>query len=136
MKKYTAVLLLALILVPACAPEGKAPALTKTEKAANAYVGTYEGILPCADCEGIETELALSPDTTFTLIEYYLTDNAELFLTEGTWRVSDDLKYIILDSSQDEVLNMFYTLKGKDLLKLDMNAKPIESGLNYTLRRQ
>lgn len=31
------------------------------------YTGTYRGILPCPDCEGIYTELTLVYDNTFTL---------------------------------------------------------------------
>lgn len=33
--------------------------------------GSYKGLLPCADCEGIETELKLNPDNTFELEEEY-----------------------------------------------------------------
>jgi len=36
------------------------------------YTGTYRGILPCADCEGIATELTLVYDNTFTLKSTYL----------------------------------------------------------------
>ena len=41
-------------------------------------IGTFEGILPCADCPGIKTELALyqdaanSENNTYTLKETYL----------------------------------------------------------------
>lgn len=31
------------------------------------YTGTYRGILPCADCEGVRSELTLVYDNTFTL---------------------------------------------------------------------
>ena len=31
------------------------------------YIGTYKGILPCADCEGIETELELNSDKTYEI---------------------------------------------------------------------
>lgn len=33
--------------------------------------GKYKGMLPCADCEGIETELKLNPDSTYELEEEY-----------------------------------------------------------------
>jgi uncharacterized lipoprotein NlpE involved in copper resistance len=40
--------------------------------------GTYKGILPCADCEGIETILTLNPDQTYILVTNYLGRNDAL----------------------------------------------------------
>jgi len=36
------------------------------------WAGTYEGVLPCADCEGIQTIITLNSDDTFTLSQKYL----------------------------------------------------------------
>ncbi|HLT50596.1 MAG TPA: copper resistance protein NlpE N-terminal domain-containing protein, partial [Arenibacter sp.] len=36
------------------------------------WQGTYSGILPCADCSGIETALILNADNTFVLTSLYL----------------------------------------------------------------
>lgn len=36
------------------------------------WSGTYEAILPCADCPGIKTILTLNPDKTFTINEEYI----------------------------------------------------------------
>lgn len=36
------------------------------------YAGVYKGVTPCADCEGIETELTLKMDSTFVLSQKYL----------------------------------------------------------------
>ncbi len=36
------------------------------------WQGTYKGVTPCADCEGIETEIVLNADLTFTLKTKYL----------------------------------------------------------------
>lgn len=36
------------------------------------WQGTYKGVIPCADCEGIETEIVLNADLTFTLKTKYL----------------------------------------------------------------
>lgn len=36
------------------------------------YFGTYSGVLPCADCEGIETELTLTSDGRFNISRHYL----------------------------------------------------------------
>lgn len=34
--------------------------------------GEYKGVFPCADCEGIKTELELNSDKTYELTEKYL----------------------------------------------------------------
>lgn len=36
------------------------------------WQGEYKGVLPCADCEGIETELELNADKSYELTEKYL----------------------------------------------------------------
>ena len=36
------------------------------------WAGVYSGVLPCADCEGIETELTLNDDGTYLLATEYL----------------------------------------------------------------
>lgn len=36
------------------------------------WAGIYSGVIPCADCEGIETELTINSDLTYTLISTYL----------------------------------------------------------------
>lgn len=36
------------------------------------WSGTYEGILPCGDCEGIKTRLTLNDNHTYVLTEQYL----------------------------------------------------------------
>ncbi|MDH0674765.1 copper resistance protein NlpE N-terminal domain-containing protein [Empedobacter sp. GD03861] len=36
-----------------------------TSQSALDWDGTYEGVIPCADCEGIKTELTLNQDNTY-----------------------------------------------------------------------
>ena len=35
-------------------------------------VGTYKGVLPCADCEGMETMIELKSDSTYSRVITYL----------------------------------------------------------------
>jgi len=139
MKKYLYLVLFTLLLSACGQNPGQQPqSPSGAENTFTAYAGTYSGILPCASCEGIDTELTLSPDGTFSLIEFYLSKESDLYLTEGTWKLSDDLTHAVLSPADpnESPLNLFYTLKGIDLVKLDIHARPIESSLNYTLRRK
>jgi uncharacterized lipoprotein NlpE involved in copper resistance len=36
------------------------------------YAGTYKGVIPCADCEGIEVELTVNMDSSYTHSMKYL----------------------------------------------------------------
>lgn len=56
---------------------------TKTEN----YYGTYEGVLPCADCEGIKTTLKINPDKTYNLESVYLNKKDGDFDECGTYDV-------------------------------------------------
>lgn len=54
------------------------------------WAGTYTGVMPCADCEGIETVLTLNQDDTYTLEMTYLGKNVDPFAEKGTFKWSDD----------------------------------------------
>lgn len=50
------------------------------------WQGTYKGVTPCADCEGIETEITLNTDLTFTLkIEYLGKGDGSVFQEAGSF---------------------------------------------------
>ncbi|MDR1683909.1 MAG: copper resistance protein NlpE N-terminal domain-containing protein [Elusimicrobiota bacterium] len=122
----------------ACGNNAGAPqeeSLNEAQLRAQQYFGAYEGLMPCADCAGIDTELTLNSDNTFTLIEHYQDETGELFLTEGIWELNGGLTYAKLQNSQDGQ-TLFYRLTDAGLEKLDYNAKPIKSNLNYTLKRK
>jgi len=43
------------------------------------WPGIYRGVLPCADCEGIETEIKINADLTYVISSTYLGKNEEAF---------------------------------------------------------
>lgn len=53
--------------------------------------GSYEGILPCADCPGLHTIIDLKSDNTFHMEEIYLERSEEPLITEGTWELDGDI---------------------------------------------
>lgn len=48
------------------------------------WEGTYEGVVPCASCEGIKKELIVKNDNTFTLTNEYLGEEDGKFEQEGS----------------------------------------------------
>lgn len=92
---------------------------------------TYEGVVPCADCPGINYQLSLLPNHRYFLHMSYR-ERATDFNETGQWGFSDDKSAIKLSGGgQWAVLD-----NGHKLGALDGNGQPIDSGLDYTLRRQ
>lgn len=60
------------------------------------WAGTYTGVMPCADCEGIETVLTLNQDDTYSMEMTYLGKNVDPFAEKGTFKWSDDGKKVTL----------------------------------------
>lgn len=62
---------------------GTLPSCSSAMHATNNWTGTYEGILPCGDCPGIQTTLSLRNNQTFSLTSVYLDDSGTKYPTEG-----------------------------------------------------
>ena len=56
-----------------------------TSEIALDWAGVYEGTMPCADCEGIETVVELRDDHTFTATYTYIGKEDNTFTNEGTF---------------------------------------------------
>lgn len=54
------------------------------EKNSLNYFGIYEGLTPCADCEGIKVKLTLNKDETFAIKSVYIKNRKEVSPTETT----------------------------------------------------
>ncbi|MDC9595612.1 envelope stress response activation lipoprotein NlpE [Xenorhabdus anantnagensis] len=93
----------------------------------------FSGIIPCADCSGIETTLQLAKDGTYILGQTYLKAKSEenTFFETGHWAING--KKIIL-SNQDGKKS-YYLIKGENLDMLDINGEPIQSSFNYELEK-
>ncbi|PKP25542.1 MAG: copper resistance protein NlpE [Bacteroidetes bacterium HGW-Bacteroidetes-2] len=99
------------------------------------WAGTYSGILPCADCEGMETLLKLESDVYVLKTKQIGKDNAYLEQTGNlTW--SDDGKMVILGGK--EIGPFMYMVEENRLIQLDLNGKKIIGDLadKYVLKKQ
>lgn len=100
------------------------------------WAGEYKGVFPCADCEGIKTDLELKADKTYELTEEYLGKgkNNE-FKVKGTFSFDQDNPSIIrLDKAEDN--RKFFV--GENFVEArDMDTgKAIDSKLNYKLQKR
>ena len=91
---------------------------------------SWRGVLPCADCEGIETSLFLEKDGTWVMNQHYQGAKApSTFASYGTWARTAD-KLVLTDTAGEK---RYFRAKGEGLEMLDMQGNPIASQFNYTL---
>jgi copper homeostasis protein (lipoprotein) len=107
---------------------------------------TYSGLLPCADCEGIQTELILSQsglsvaEGTFVLKETYLGEKDGVVQSTGLWTTlrgtATDANATVVQLNPNKLSDVRYFLKVSDteIKLLDKNQQEIDSALNYTLK--
>ncbi len=81
-------------------PAGEPVAFALVEPAAASFYGTYEGVLPAADCDGFKTTLTINEDTTYKLVSVALDEKAEEIVTSGVYeKQGGDLLVLITPSS-------------------------------------
>lgn len=100
------------------------------------WSGTYKGITPCADCEGIETEIVLNADLTFTLKTKYLgKGDGKIFQETGNFvwdKTGGIIKLEGLKGSPSQ-----YKVGENRLIQLDMEGNIIDGALaeKYVLKK-
>lgn len=95
---------------------------------------SYSGVLPCADCEGLEYRLNLLPDGIFYLRQTYLGRTDSAFSNIGVWTLKGSTLTL---RAEHETIDMFQLEKdGQSLRMLDREGKAIQSDLNFSLARK
>ncbi|WP_206412952.1 copper resistance protein NlpE, partial [Lysobacter enzymogenes] len=103
---------------------------------AAAFAGTFRGTLPCADCSGIDTQLALKADGSYALDESYQGKKDGAFKGDGTWTAEDNGKRVRLDPNSKSENDRLFEIVSKDEIRmLDTEGKKIDSQLDYSLKR-
>ncbi|WP_088328361.1 copper resistance protein NlpE N-terminal domain-containing protein [Lacimicrobium sp. SS2-24] len=136
-----------LTLLSACAANDQAPVTedkpltTEADKAHTSrnaldWGGVYEGVLPCADCEGIQTRLMLSANGNYQLSETYLGEDRRDFQSKGEFEWLDDgLRIRLLGRPSAPGL---YQVGENQLFHLDQDGQRIRGELAsaYRLAKQ
>jgi len=99
------------------------------------WAGTYMGVVPCADCNGIETRITLNKSGTYTMIRKYM-DKGDAIETKGTFQWDDAGNTVILTNANDNNVTNFAVGEGK-LTQLDLKGNVISGNLanNYVLAK-
>jgi heat shock protein HslJ len=87
------------------------------------WKGVYKGVVPCADCEGIETTINLKSDGTFRRTLKYIGKEDGLFSDEGTFQWDENGSKIILKDEKPE--GQIYLVGENVLYHLDKDGNRI-----------
>ncbi len=107
------------------------------------YTGTFEGvipcidcngIIPCSDCEGIDIKLTLNSDYTYSQTMTYIGQDY-VFENNGKWEINESLDVITI-GFENANNHIYYKIVNINALRmLDKNAKEISSSHSYDLTR-
>ncbi len=113
--------------------EKKIPTVIQPEIMDSIFSNRFEGVIPCPDCPGIETTLAIHADSTLNKIVYYQ-DKQELPQQySGTWKLKDSVFEANFDGNKE-----FYKIKkGSLLARVGSDRKEVIGKLaqDYLLER-
>jgi copper homeostasis protein (lipoprotein) len=102
------------------------------------WVGTYRGMLPCNDCEGLQTEIKLFKHSTYELAYRHEGKDKEIFIDKGNVRWSADGNSITFYSGNNTTEYANYLVGENQLIKLDNNGNRIvnEFSQMYVLKKK
>ncbi len=104
-----------------------------------AVCGSYADSLPCADCDGIYTEIQLNPDTTFSMSERRIGKNEKAIrplVTRGIYTPDGNTGKIKLTSVSDGGKAKFASYSESALTILDESGNPFSDNTDRSLERR
>jgi len=101
------------------------------------WAGTYTGVIPCADCPGIEVQITLNKDNTFEMTRKYQDRNVDAFVFSGTFSWNDAGSIITLNGLDANAYPTQYQVGENVLFQLDLEGNRITGDLaeNYMLTK-
>ena len=119
------------------APIVDAETKTEIQSEKSDFCGTYEGILPAADCEGIKTVLTLNKDKTYILKSEYLGAKGAIFESKGFYHLVSDSMIELSPSSSDE--KSYYKILDGNKIMLSNPEGTVDYGVlaeHYVLKKK
>lgn len=97
--------------------------------------GVYAGLLPCADCPGIETTLTINPDNSFEISQVYIDRDSGPFISSGKITKGDKDNIWVFKNRYNET---FYQFEDSALIMLNKDQERIQGLLeeHYILKKK
>ena len=93
------------------------------------WKGTYSGVVPCADCEGILTRISLRDDNTYTLQTRYLGKSENEITSTGSFEWNKAGNQITLKNIKEGITAIYYQVGENKLTQLDLDGNPVTGTL-------
>lgn len=131
-------------LIEQAAPASTPPTAAPAPQPVETRMARFEGVLPCADCPGIETTLTLNSDElgrkSFRLkMLYQESGDTPPLETTGAWLLEADPargeRIVRLNAGTPDRQTSYAIQPDGSLLMLDASGEPAASGLDYSLER-
>ena len=108
---------------------GNAPKVHNSKTALD-WAGIYRGILPCADCEGIQTEIRLKKDLTYDIALKYIGKSDVVMRNSGSFKWDESGNKITLVNINPQLEPNQYFVGENNLTKTDMKGNRITGSLS------
>ncbi|MDP2067975.1 MAG: copper resistance protein NlpE N-terminal domain-containing protein [Lutibacter sp.] len=140
-KQFLFITLILFTIISACnsnpKPEQNLDAMPDNSLTSLDWPGIYRGVLPCADCEGVETEIKINADLTYVISSTYLGKNEEAFKKAGSFKWDEAGAKITLENVDPNASANQFLVGENMLFKLDADGNRIEGDLKemYQLKK-
>ena len=89
----------------------------------------FQGVIPCADCEGIQVSLSLQQGGRYSLKEQYLGSDSVQSSQQGNWTRTAEKLVLISDRGEKR----YFRPLDSGLEMMDTRGNPVESANSYRL---
>jgi heat shock protein HslJ len=133
MRKISGMLCAVILIIGMSACKSKESNRGDQSKSTFDRQGTYTGIIPCADCPGIQLQITLNQDYTYKIVEEYQGKKYAVYKSAGTFQWESGDSYIVLNDLNGRPSR--YKTGENTLTQLDMYGNVISGELaeNYIL---
>jgi len=135
MKAFLSGLLLCSILIACKSMQKNGIPSADSSRTSLDWAGTYSGILPCADCEGIEQVITLNQNQTYTLKREYKGKADAIKTDSGSFKWNKSGSIITLNGLNPSSSSSMYQVGENRLTQLDLKGEKItgELAVKYQL---
>lgn len=98
------------------------------QAAAQKIAGQYQGLTPCADCEGIEYLITLQPDFTYLGAKVYRGKNDQPYPLSGRWKFTADNRIELRDAPSPDYVYRF-EIGENQIILLDRDGRRVTGEL-------
>lgn len=119
---YFVLIFTTVLLIVSCRDNKKNTIFLEQALLDTIFCNTFEGIIPCPDCPGIETAIRIYKDSTISRTVYYQDKNSLPETKVGTWKLKDSIFEATFDREK-----LFYRIKNHEkILRVGSDLKEVK----------